>query len=152
VCAPLCPRLSFCKVNGSTGSFRYDVVDVARQLVCNVHSDLAVVAGIAFERFQQAPPGDATTAAALAVNATQGALVALIHDVDALLASHESYMIGPRLNEATAWAGGNASRVTALQYQFLNQVTIWGPTHALSVSSGHNDYAAKNWWAGLVGK
>ena len=137
------------EVDPSTPSFRYDVVDLGRQMLCNVHSDLAILAGWEFEQFARAPIINGSSAGAAI--ATQEAVVELIRDLDTLLATHESFMLGPRMKEALAWVD-NATRAHVLQYQFLNQVSIWGPTHALSVSSGHNDYAAKNWWAGLVGK
>jgi hypothetical protein len=119
------------------------VIDLCRQLVCNVHSDLAVLAGWEFARFGQelAMSAASESTAPAAVNATQTALTDIIRDLDVLLATHESFMIGPRMNEAVAWAQGNASAEEAMRYQFLNQVTIWGPTHKLSVSSGHNDCA-----------
>jgi alpha-N-acetylglucosaminidase len=131
------------EVDPSTPSFLYDVIDLCRQLCCNVHSDLAVLAGWEFARFGQelAMSASSESTAPAAVNATQTALTDIIRDLDVLLATHESFMIGPRMNEAVAWAQGNASAEEAMRYQFLNQVTIWGPTHKLSVSSGHNDCA-----------
>ena len=143
------------EVNVTQPSFLYDLVDLGRQLCCNVHSDLAILAGWEFLQHsspQALHPLHSANDSVLAVNATHTALVSLIHDLDELLSSHPSFLIGPRLDEATAWAMGNASAVQALRYQFLNQITIWGPTRQLSVSSGHNDYAAKNGWAGLMGQ
>ena len=139
------------ELNATQPSFLYDLVDLGRQLCCNVHSDLAILAGWEFLQHSSSAPHAANDSFS-AVNATHSALVGLIHDLDELLSTHPSFLIGPRLDEATAWAMGNASAAEALRYQFLNQITIWGPTRQLSVSSGHNDYAAKNGWAGLMGQ
>jgi alpha-N-acetylglucosaminidase len=156
------------QINRTQPSFLYDVVDLGRQLVCNIHSDLAILAGWEFKRFAKelhagAAPGAVPARAGVAVQATQAAVTEIISDLDRLLASHESFLLGNRLEEALKWAdaGSNANQTNAskrtlseasLRYQFLNQITIWGPSHKLSDSSGHNDYAAKNGWAGLVGR
>jgi alpha-N-acetylglucosaminidase len=143
------------EVNISQPSFLYDLVDLGRQLCCNVHSDLAILAGWEFLQLagHRSPCSlMGANSSVAAVNATHTALVQLIRDLDELLSTHPSFLIGPRIDETTAWAKGNVSAQAALQYQFLNQITIWGPTRKLSVSSGHNDYAAKNGWAGLVGE
>ena len=132
------------KVNRSSlGAFRYDLVDVGRQVVSNLFFDLYSLAQAAFAR------RDAKSFSALADRMT-----ALIADWDSLLLTHEAFLFGAWIRDARSWGlDGTSGEQDADLYEFnaRNQVTLWGPkaVDLPTVWGLNNDYAAKN-WAGLV--
>ena len=71
------------------------------------------------------------------------AMLLLIANLDAYLASHESFLLGRWLQGAQDWATSDSERAL-YEYNARNQITLWGPDGQIE------DYAAKN-WAGLLG-
>lgn len=77
------------------------------------------------------------------VSSTGQLLIDLLHDLDTLLATNETYLLSTWIEDARQWAHGNVSYASYLEYNARNQLTLWGP-------DGENlDYASKQ-WAGLV--
>lgn len=67
----------------------------------------------------------------------------LLHDLDALLATHEDFLLGKFLESAKIL--GNSSKEQKEQFEFnaRNQITLWGPSGQIV------DYATKQ-WSGIV--
>jgi alpha-N-acetylglucosaminidase len=123
----------------ASATFRYDLVDLARQLLCNVFADAAALAGVEFQRFQFE-----NVNTSLSVLPTQNFLTQLIADLDDLLATDVNFMLGPHLADAAATAKTPAEAASR-DFNYRNQITLWGPNGEIA------DYAAKNGWSGLVG-
>ena len=130
------------RLNPATNAqLRYDLVDLGRQLACDVGWDLAVTSGAEFLKYMN---GNANTTAQTV--ATTRAIRRLISSLDALLSTDVNYLLGTWLADAQSWAApGNSSEAQWLGFNARNQITLWGPNGEI------NDYAAKNGWAGLVG-
>ncbi|KAI8466868.1 MAG: tim-barrel domain-containing protein [Monoraphidium minutum] len=136
----------------ASSAFRYDAVDAARELLSKSAGALWAAAAGAYAR--RDAPGLAAAGAAL---------LALLADMERLLACHEGFMLGPRLAAARAFAdvegkdeggedgGAERRRGLALLYEWnlRLQLTIWGTSDAAG-DSEVSDYANKE-WAGLVG-
>lgn len=141
------PTLNMCRlsaldclqVNATTSTYQYDLVDLARQALCNVFSDYNIVMGREYQLFQFY--GVNSSAAVLPVSAT---LTRMIADLDTLLATNDNYLLGHWLSDAVKWSN-TTSEFNNRMFNARNQVTLWGPNGEI------NDYAAKNGWAGLVG-
>lgn len=114
--------------------FTFDVVSIARQLLSNRFIDLYTTLVDTF---------NSSKSTAGQVYAAGQPLLDLLHDLDALLATNEQYLLSTWITDARSWAHGNASYAAYLEYNARNQVTLWGPDGEIS------DYASKQ-WAGLV--
>ncbi|KAF8556641.1 glycoside hydrolase family 89 protein [Imleria badia] len=115
--------------------FRYDLVDVTRQLLANRFIDLYTSLVDVFNE----PTTDAAE-----VEAAGKPLLALLSDLDALLLASPYFRLSNWLDAARRWSHGNATYAAYLEYTARNQITLWGPTGEI------NDYASKQ-WGGLVG-
>ena len=67
-------------------------------------------------------------------------LLQTIDDLDRILATHTSFMVGTWINEARAW-GATEAESDHYEWSARNQITLWGP----SGRQGTVDYAAKGW-------
>eukprot|EP00475_Leptophrys_vorax_P018494 TRINITY_DN2529_c0_g1_i1.p1 TRINITY_DN2529_c0_g1~~TRINITY_DN2529_c0_g1_i1.p1 ORF type:complete len:618 (-),score=137.25 TRINITY_DN2529_c0_g1_i1:562-2142(-) len=113
--------------------FRYDIVDVTRQIL----SDLFIPAQENFGNSFYAKTG-------LEVLRRNGRWVLdIIKAMEKVLATHEGFLLGNWIEAAKASTNHSA---TSLIFQFnaRNQLTLWGPDGQIS------DYASKQ-WSGLVG-
>ena len=115
--------------------FRYDLVDVTRQLLVNRFIDF-------YESLVTAFNGSDTDAAA--VTAAGQPLLELIGDLDAVLLTNTHFRLSNWLDAAQSWSDSNTTYAAYLAYTARNQITLWGPTGEI------NDYASKQ-WGGLVG-
>ena len=119
--------------------FKYDVVDVTRQVLVNRFIDLYTNLIAVYN--SSSSPGDVSTAGAK--------LVGLVSDLDELLYTDENFLLSTWIQDARQWAGegceANATYAAYLEYTARNQLTLWGPNGEI------NDYASKQ-WAGLVGQ
>ena len=115
--------------------FKYDVVDLARQLLSNRFIDLYnTLIGT----------WNATAANASAVRAAGAPLLVLLDDLDELLWTNEHFLVSSWIGAARGWGRGDATYAAYLEYNARNQITLWGPDGEI------DDYASKA-WAGLVG-
>ena len=146
--------------------FSYDLVDVGREVLSQLTTHLR-------NDFSAALAGSPATAAAAQldatlVHATGTAYVALLRDLDALLATDSAFLLGTWLESArrlggsatdcgdTQLTGGklNGSCADFMEWNARAQITTWYPTSSPSrlgsgLSPQDNDYARKQ-WGGLV--
>jgi alpha-N-acetylglucosaminidase len=121
----------------ASDTWRYDVVDVGRQLLANESRVLLPRIKAAFEA------GDRKTLQSLAAE--------WLRDMDLqdkLLATNEHFLLGAWLARVPPWAGSEAERAV-LEQDARSILTSWGEREA-SQAGGLHDYANRD-WAGLVG-
>ena len=116
---------------GAVPSYRFDLIDVGREVLGRNFSATLAQYGAAFKR------ADAAAVASLAKT-----LLATIDDYDELLATDTNFLLGRWIGWARSWSATAAGQ-DLLEYNARNQLTLWGPTGQI------NDYAKKE-WAGLV--
>ncbi|KAF9109828.1 hypothetical protein BGX27_007145 [Mortierella sp. AM989] len=127
-------------------SFRYDLVDVTREVMANI-----VIPGLHTELVEAYNDTD------LDRTRTWGnQILEAIKDTDRILSTHPHFMLGPWIRDARLSAKVVNSSVTLspsdqqryrdyLEHNARNQVTWWGPIG----QQGLADYASKE-WGGLV--
>ncbi|KAF8836864.1 NAGLU-domain-containing protein [Paxillus ammoniavirescens] len=118
----------------SIPEFRYDLVDVTRQLLAKRLIDLyeSLVATYS-----------SPNSSALTVEAARKPLLQILYDLDQLLLTDSHFLLANWINAATSWSHGNATYSAHLEYTARNQITLWGPDREI------NDYASKK-YGGLV--
>ena len=125
--------LSEASTLGGVPSYRYDLVDLAREQLEHNFSARAAAFGAACGR------RDPTAAAA-----ASAAVLDLLDDYDAILSSDPNFMVGTWIAWARSPEWSNVSETRDwLEFNARNQITLWGPSGQI------NDYAAKS-WGGLV--
>ncbi len=111
--------------------YRFDVVNVGRQVLSNLapryHADVAS----AFRRGDRA-----------AMEAAADRYLALLRDIDRLLATREEFLLGRELEEAKRWGGTPAERARC-EWNARTVISLWTGTYEV------NDYAHKE-WSGLL--
>lgn len=117
--------------HGHVPSFRFDVVDVGREVIAANFTAMFAVYNANFV---------AKNAAATAVLARQ--LLQTIDDYERLLSTDVHFLLGRWIAWARDW-GEDAEAKALLEYGARNQLTLWGPTGQI------NDYAKKE-WSGIV--
>lgn len=118
----------------SEPGFRLDAVDVSRQVLSNAFDGLYLDVVSAFAAPRRPAAADV---------ARRGArMLALLDDLDALLATQAHFTLRRWLDAARAWGESTGER-DSVAYDARSQVTVWAPRTLL------NDYAAKA-WSGLV--
>jgi alpha-N-acetylglucosaminidase len=70
-------------------------------------------------------------------------IIQLLTDLDSLLLTNKNFRLSTWIDAARAWAHGNTSQASMLEYNARNQITLWGPNGEIT------DYASKQ-WGGLV--
>jgi alpha-N-acetylglucosaminidase len=115
--------------------FKYDLVDVTRQLLVNRFITL-------YETLVATYASNSSSSATIAT-ASQP-LLQLLRDLDELLLTNDYFLLGKWIGAARRLSYGNASYAALLERNARNQITLWGPTGEI------NDYASKQ-WGGLVG-
>lgn len=101
--------------SGLTDAWRYDLVDVGRQVMSNLFLDVYFLWINAYEH-----------KAAHSFNILSATMQKLISDWDTLLATHESYLFGRFTAAARGWAT-NDEESALYEFNARNQVTLWGP-------------------------
>ncbi|XP_048231690.1 alpha-N-acetylglucosaminidase isoform X2 [Ricinus communis] len=121
-----------------TGSltYRYDLVDLTRQVLSKLANQVYVDAIIAFRSND-----------ARALNLHSQKFIQLIKDIDVLLASDDNFLIGTWLESAKELAL-NPSEMRQYEWNARTQVTMWYDTTKTNQSKLH-DYANK-FWSGLL--
>lgn len=118
--------------------FKYDLVDVTRQLLVNRFIDLYLDLLNVYS---------SSSTSSNDVSVTGSRLVRLVDDLDRLLYTDENFLLSTWISDAQQWARQgsrtNASYAAYLEFNARNQLTLWGPNGEI------NDYASKQ-WAGLV--
>ncbi|GAW27231.1 hypothetical protein SAMD00023353_9000060 [Rosellinia necatrix] len=144
-------------------AFRYDLVDLTRQVLANAFTPLyerliaayyhAPAASTATAVDQQQQQQEQHSARAKAIRAHGERLVALLLALDGVLATNEHFRLSTWIDAARRSSSSSSSAsdpahadadADFFEYQARNQVTLWGPAGQIS------DYASRA-WAGLVG-
>ena len=122
------------------GPYQYDVVDITRQAITNLFTDVHVMFGLAYKKYQYF--GHNSSVEFIQIT---NAMFEMIADLDRLLASNENFLLGQWI-EGARNSVKQASEVVQDLYEFnaRNQITMWGYQQNIE------DYASKQ-WAGLVG-
>ncbi|RUS31983.1 hypothetical protein BC938DRAFT_476575 [Jimgerdemannia flammicorona] len=113
-------------------SFRYDFVDLTRQVLTNL---FVVLYGHLILASRSGLPDHARKWGDLVVD--------LLASMDEVLATDKHFLLGTWIADARKWANGDPELEKFLEYQARNQITLWGPDGEIS------DYASKQ-WSGLV--
>jgi hypothetical protein len=108
-------------------AYKYDLVDVGRQVMANLFLDLYMLSKAAYGR------KDLIAFEGLSAN-----ILKLISDWDKLLSTHESYLLGRWIAGARSWAADD-TEADLFDFNARNQVTLWGYNGEI------DDYASKNW-------
>ena len=127
-------------------TLRYDLVDMARQAACAMHSDRAALLSARF----RAGAGNASASSAAAALAAIGASMdGLLADLDVLLSVDPNFLIGSFVEPARTMgaAAGNAS-IFVHDAKLL--LSLW-TTDGKAFGGLINDYSSRNGLAGLVG-
>jgi len=117
---------------GQADTYRYDLVNVARQVLSNhaaeLHRDV-------IEAYRAK---DSKTFAAAGERFLQ-----LIDDIDGLLATRKEFLLGRWLNDAKRWGDNDAERAK-YEWNARRVLTLWGTGKVI------RDYARKE-WSGMLG-
>lgn len=120
----------------STETYRYDLVDVARQVLANESRRLLPLIKASFEA------KDRTRFASLTAEWLRD-----LRLQESLLRSNEYFLLGAWLARVPAWASSKAE-LAQLNYDARSILTTWGDRHASTIG-GLRDYANRD-WAGLT--
>lgn len=119
------------ELKGSDG-FRYDLVDVTRQVLVNYANDLQQQCAQAYRAKDQK-----------AFEAASRRFLTLIDDVDQLLATRTDFLLGKWLNSAKSW-GTTPAEKALYEKNARDLVTLWGDK-----KSPLHDYSNRQ-WSGLL--
>lgn len=119
------------------GPYQYDVVDITRQAITNLFTDVHVMFGLAYKKYQYFGQNSS-----LEFIQITNAMLEMIADLDRLLASNENFLLGKWIKSARS-SVEDASK-DLYEFNARNQITMWGYQQNIE------DYASKQ-WGGLVG-
>jgi Alpha-N-acetylglucosaminidase (NAGLU) tim-barrel domain/Alpha-N-acetylglucosaminidase (NAGLU) C-terminal domain/Alpha-N-acetylglucosaminidase (NAGLU) N-terminal domain len=120
-----------------SATYRYDLVDVARQTLANQSRVLLPRIAAAYAGKDR-----------LRFEALTGCWLRLMTLQDRLLASSRFFLLGSWLERVPAWGSSPAERAR-LDYDARSLLTVWGDREA-SQAGGLHDYGNRD-WAGLTG-
>lgn len=124
----LVKMLTIADINEKNNLYRRDLVDLTRQLLQiqaeTIHTKIV-------ESFKKRNMQLFTTVSKLFLD--------LLRDLDALLATHEDFLLGKFLEGAKAIANITSDQQAQYEFNARNQITLWGP-HGEII-----DYATKQW-------
>ncbi|OQR94297.1 alpha-N-acetylglucosaminidase (NAGLU) [Achlya hypogyna] len=121
----------------TTDAFLHDVVDVTRQALSD--AILLEYKSLRFRFHAHRIPSEQ-------IYAITRRILAMIQELELILASHADFLLGRWLFDAKALAGNDTTLSLYYEYEARNQVTRWGDANSNTLG----DYATKQ-WAGLVG-
>lgn len=117
---------------GATDGFGYDLVDLTRQVLGNYATPLQQSFGEAYR------DGDREV-----FHARTTLFLALIDDMDRLLATRRDFLLGPWLASARSW-GTTEAESDLYEFNARDLITLWGDK-----DSPLHDYACRQ-WSGLL--
>jgi len=118
---------------GESDAFRFDLVNVTRQVMGNNSAEFSHRLIDAFERKDRAE-----------LRRALDALREFIVDLDALLATRPEFLLGAWIEDARRW-GKTETESRRLEWNARRVLTLWGETAAL------RDYASRQWSGMLTG-
>ncbi|KAL5716188.1 alpha-N-acetylglucosaminidase [Ranunculus cassubicifolius] len=124
------------KYLGESLTFRYDLVDLTRQVLSKLANSVYLEAIGAFQR---------KDLKALTLQSQK--FIQLIKDIDVLLASDDNFLLGTWIESAKKLAG-NPTEMRQYEWNARTQVSMWYDTTETNQSRLH-DYANK-FWSGLL--
>ncbi|HTM30410.1 MAG TPA: alpha-N-acetylglucosaminidase [Vicinamibacterales bacterium] len=131
--AALDTLLTASKELGASDAYRYDVVNLARQVV----GDLGLPAVQAVQSAYEAKDRAALARA-------EATVTGLIADLDTLVGTRREFLLGPWLESAKAWGRTPAER-NLYEWNARNIITLWGTKCTEGQNDDLNLYAYKQW-------
>ena len=119
---------------GDTDTYRYDVVNVSRQVLTNLAGALCAEAVAAYRA------GDEKL-----LSESAARYLGLIRDMDELLATRREFLLGTWLSDARRWATNDAER-KLYEWNARSLITLWGPRDSIL-----HEYSQREWSGMLRG-
>jgi len=116
----------------SSDGFQYDVVDVTRQVLANYADSLQQQFARAYQKND-----------AVAFKKYSGQFLALLTDMDRLLATRKDFLLGRWLQDAKGW-GTTPAEKALFEKNARDLVTLWGDKN-----SELHEYSSRQ-WSGLI--
>jgi alpha-N-acetylglucosaminidase len=130
--------LSAAPALGGNDNYRYDVVNLARQVLGQLAIPLVT-------RVQEAyTQGDRP-----ALAAAEGRVTDLLGDLDTLVSTREEFLLGRWIADARRWGHSDTER-RLYEWNARNIITLWGTACTEGQNDDLNLYAFKE-WAGMFG-
>jgi alpha-N-acetylglucosaminidase len=117
----------------ASDAYRYDVVDIARQVLSNLGQPINKKAAAAFKAKDKKQ-----------FAAESARFLELLGDVDTLLASRPEFLFGKWTADARSWGSDDKAKAY-YEWNASMLVTIWGPENAPTIF----DYSWRE-WSGLI--
>ncbi|HEY3933913.1 MAG TPA: alpha-N-acetylglucosaminidase [Gemmatimonadales bacterium] len=118
---------------GANDRYRYDVVNLTRQVLGELGLPLVDSVQAAYERKDS-----------VALFAGEGRVDALLGDIDTLLATRPEFLLGRWIAGARAWGSTDAER-QLYEWNARNIITLWGSKCTEGENDDLNLYAFKEW-------
>ncbi|EIE20595.1 hypothetical protein COCSUDRAFT_37819 [Coccomyxa subellipsoidea C-169] len=115
--------------------YRYDLVDVGRQVISKRATDIWKAVAEAY-----------VDGRSIVVRREGARLLQLLDDLEELLATNRGFLLGPKLEEASS-AGHTEAEARLYEWNLRKQLTVWGTSD--TGGSEIEDYANRE-WAGLI--
>ena len=124
---------------GHLDTYRFDLVNVSREAMASLTSLYYLQMTDAFRKKDRAT-----------LKGAASRLEELILDMDRLLGTHESFLLGPWLEQAKAW-GRTEEQTKLYEWNARYIITLWGPEPEITGSENTvlDNYAIKQ-WAGIL--
>ena len=119
---------------GGVDTYRYDLVDVGRQVLANLALQFRQEAVTAYEQKDRQALADASAR-----------LLQMIRDLDELAATRQELLLGKWLADAKRWSTNDEER-QLYEWNARTIITLWGPRESLL-----HEYAHKQWSGLLTG-
>jgi alpha-N-acetylglucosaminidase len=117
---------------GHSDGFRYDIVDVTRQVLANYATEIQQQMANAYE-----------IGNAVAFTQSSNDFIGLLNDMDDLLATRKDFLLGPWLESAKKW-GLTSAESRLYEKNARNLITLWGDKDCKL-----HEYACKQ-WSGMI--
>ena len=131
--AALDTLLSASKELGASDAYRYDVVNLTRQLLGGLGLPAVQAVEAAYMRKDRA-----------ALDSAEARVTGLIADLDTLVGTRPEFLLGPWLESAKAWGKTQAER-DLYEWNARNIITLWGTKCTEGQNDDLNLYAYKQW-------
>ena len=131
--AALDTLLSAAKELGGSDAYRYDVVNLTRQVLGGLGLPAVQAAESAYIRKDRA-----------ALDSAEARVTGLIADLDTLVGTRREFLLGPWLESAKAWGTTPAER-GLYEWNARNLITMWGTKCTEGQNDDLNLYAYKEW-------
>jgi alpha-N-acetylglucosaminidase len=131
--AALDTLLAASKELGASDAYRYDVVNLTRQLLGGLGLPAVQAVEAAYMRKDRA-----------ALDSAESRMTGLIADLDTLVGTRPEFLLGPWLESAKAWGTTQAER-DLYEWNARNIITLWGTKCTEGQNDDLNLYAYKQW-------